>query len=205
MKKQMMKMSLVAAMVMGSMSGAHAASQATIDFTGKIVKTACDLSIPNAGDRSVNLGVYAAAEFTNTTDVHTTRTSPIMLDIGSCVGAAIPDGDALKLTAEQTNTSVPPNLKAENLWGDQDLGAGIDLRVAPYSGSGTLPVPSTVFSPGSSLDLFTASNGNGADPTNLAGLPKEVVIAAGLRAHAAPTAIKTGDLKSTIVFTAAYE
>lgn len=203
MGKKIMKMGLIAAMTMGAVSGAHAASQASIDFTGKIVKTACDITLQNSSDSNISLGVFAATEFVDTNTVHTAHGAPIMLNTGNCAGADLPATESIKLVATQSNGAIPATLSSEGLWGNTDPGVGISLKGATYSGTGTLPANFDVIAPNTGLVLYT---NNTAQPENVSGkLPKSVVLKAGLRAHVVPGEIQSGDIKSSIVFTAAYE
>ena len=205
MKNNIVKMTAAAALVLGMVSAAHAASQAKIEFEGKIVHTACDVTLDDVNDSNIQLGAFAGDEFVNITDTHSVRTAPIKLDLGSsCKGAAIPKGSSINLVADQQG-SIPAALKAADLFGDTDLGVGVDLKGATWKGG---PVPAdtqyTAITPSAGLVLYT-NNADAPVAPDAVTLPTAVFLKAGLRAHVAPAAITGGSVHSNITFTAAYE
>lgn len=206
MKKQIKTWGLVAAMVAGALNSAHAASQASVDFAGKIVKTGCDITLPNTADSNITLGVFAATEFSDMTTMHTVRPDPIMLDIGQCAGADLPASKSINLIAEQSNGAIPAAVKAAQMWGNNDLGVGIALMGAAYTGTGALPTSYTAVAPGVGLVLHTNSTADveTAEAVSTA-LPKSVLLKAGMKAYVSPTDIRSGDIKSSIVFAVAYD
>lgn len=205
MKKQMMKMGLVAAMVMGAMSGAHAASQPKIDFYGSIVKTACDISMPDSNDSKILLGSWAADQFPDNATVLTDHAAPIILQMGKCEGADIPKGKTIDLTAEQVNANVPVELRQEGLWGDNDLGVGVDIKAGTTDG--VTPPTYTDLTPSQGLTLYTNGSGGDVKPGSITTMPAFVYLKAGLRATTAGAAgaISSGHISSTLLFTAAYD
>lgn len=196
-------------LMMSVVADVHAASQANIEFSGKIVKTSCDVVLSDTADSVVALGAFAANDFTNQNIILTQRPAPIRLDLGSCSGANVPGGKTVNLIANQTNASVPNTLKAAGLWGNEDLGVGIALSTATYSGTGSLPADTayTRFVPGQGFVLFTSPDTpepKETDASSIA-LPAAVFIKAGLRSYQTAATIKSGDIKSNITFTASYD
>ncbi|MCT4737205.1 fimbrial protein [Raoultella ornithinolytica] len=205
MKKNIAKMTAAAALVLGMASAAHAANQAKIEFEGKVVQTACDISLDDSADSSISLGAFAAEEFTDNTSVHTMHSAPIKLDLGSghdCKGANIPAAAAISLVADQQG-SIPTPVKGANLFGDSDLGVGIDLQGAVWN-SGALPTTYTAITPSTGLVLYTNTTDAAVSPDSIE-LPAAVFLKAGLRAYEAATDISSGTVHSSVTFTAAYE
>ncbi|MEH4266368.1 fimbrial protein [Klebsiella aerogenes] len=205
MKKTMMKMTAAAALVMGMASMAHAASQAKIEFEGRIVQTACDVSLDDSADSSVQLGAFARDEFNDTTTIHTAHSDPIKLDLGStsCRGANVPAGQTILLTANQQD-SVPVDLKAAGLFGETAMGVGVDIKGASSDGA-TYPVANDYRSitPDIGLTLWANSTSGAVGPTAVT-LPSYVFLKAGMRSYDTQK-IESGKVHSSITFTAAYE
>lgn len=206
MKNNIVKMTAAAALVLGMVSAAHASSQAKIEFEGKIVSTSCDVTLDDSNDSNIQLGSFAGDEFADITGVHSMHTAPIKLDLGSasCRGADIPASSTINLLAEQQG-SIPSPLKTAGLFGDTDLGVGVDLQGAIWQ-SGLLPNPNDYhpITPDTGLVLYSNTTSAPVTPGSVT-LPAAVFLKAGLRAHVSPADITSGTVHSSITFTAAYE
>lgn len=205
MKNNIVKMTAAAALVLGMASAAHAASQAKIEFDGRIVETACDVMLDNSNDSSISLGAFAKDQFTDNVKVFSEHAAPIKLDLGtqSCKGANVPAGQSITLTATQQG-SIPVSVETAGLFGDADIGVGVDLLAAPSNGA-TLPTSGDykAITPKTGLELFANGTSSAVVPGTIT-LPSYVFLKAGLRAYDYLNVV-SGPVHSSITFTAAYD
>lgn len=192
MKNQMMKMGVVAALVLGASTMAHAATNSTLQISGKITKATCDVSLDNIAP--VDLGTWLPADFTGNNIVGAdTR----VLTFTGCTGQTDDAGAMnLKLTATDQSSSA----SAADLWADAasvPTNVGIDITATGgFSASGTAVTPDNSYIP-----LSDKGSASGTDASSLTINP--VTLKMGLKAiNAGP--VQPGNIKSVIVASAVY-
>ncbi|HFD2064125.1 TPA: fimbrial protein [Serratia marcescens] len=200
MKKQMMKVGLVAALVMGAMSAANAASVADLTFTGAVTKATCDVNVAGGNTQTISLGKYAGTEFSDTTPgILAKSRKDITLSFGSCVGEDVAAGDSMTLNVTQ-QSGVAPALSTAQLWGDNAIGVGVRLDAQSTAAGAVLKqlTPTDNF-----LNIFTAPADNASPIADVA--PRPVMLQAALESYLPNTAITSGDIKAPLEFSVSYD
>ena len=199
MKKQMMKVGLVAALVMGAMSAANAASVADLTFTGAVTKATCDVNVAGGNTQTINLGKYAAAEFVAVGTPLNKSSKQVTLSFSSCVGEQIAAGESLVLSVSQ-QSSVSPVLSNAGLWGDNPIGVGV--RLTAESQDPDL-IPVDALTPDENeMEIFTADDV--ASPAADAA-PQPVVLTAALASYLPSASITSGTIKAPLEFSVSYD
>ncbi|MDK1711687.1 fimbrial protein [Serratia marcescens] len=198
MKKQMMKVGLVAALVMGAMSAANAASVADLTFTGAVTKATCDVNVVGGNTQTISLGKYAAAEFVAVGTPLAKSSKQVTLSFGSCIGEQIAAGDSLVLSVSQQSGLVPA-LSNAGLWGDNAIGVGVQLT-AESQDPDLIPVD-TLTPDENEMQIFTADNETPAADA----APQPVVLTAALASYLPSASITSGTIKAPLEFSVSYD
>lgn len=189
MKKHTMKLGLVAALMMGSVSAAYAGTDATVKITGSVVTHSCDLSSSRS---SVSAGNLAVADF-KAAKTPVFKGNNAFTVTANCQGAeAVSPGTdlAMQVQGQQSDTTDIA------LWGlNNGTGVGFDLQ-------GNGPTAGAVFTsvtPATSTIILKA----GAAGATAAGV-YPVNFTVGMSAPSITGgAIKTGTLSTDLTFTMA--
>lgn len=192
MKKQIFKLGLVASLVMGATTFAHAGTGATVNFTGNIVKATCDVSAGT--QQSVDLGSWTKADFATEGEL-TKSEKHVSLAFSDCTGEDIAKGGVMNLYANAGDQSAV--LSSKDLWGDTASGGtNVGIKLTGTQDGGT----ENEITPQKNSMPIIAAVGDDTPATGLA--PTPVDIKAVLSSTAA--AVNAGAIKSSIVFSAAY-
>ncbi len=198
MKKQMMKVGLVAALVMGAMSAANAASVADLTFTGAVTKATCDVNVAGGNTQTINLGKYAAAEFVAVGTPLNKSSKQVTLSFGSCIGEQIAAGESLVLSVSQQSGLIPA-LSNAGLWGDNAIGVGVRLTAESQDPD---MIPVDALTPDENeMEIFTA---DGDSPAADAA-PQPVVLTAALESYLPSASITSGAIKAPLEFSVSYD
>lgn len=188
--KQIFKATLVAALVLGAVS-AQAAQNATLDISGKIVKSSCDVAI---GNNNLDLGTWIPADFTIGTPLAaSTKTATVAF--ANCTGEDLAAGDSLTMLLEPVTQDSA--LAASGLWGEGAVeNVGIELKAT----TGVVPVAQTLTPTANDIAIYTA----GGSTESVSGL---TIAPAKIAATLKNTAVITtyGKVKSSVVVSAFYE
>lgn len=104
MNKQMIKMTAMAAAMMGMMgvvNAAHAGSVAEIEMKAVVSKTTCDITMEGANGtlKPVNFGSFITSDFTGKTAETPITATPFTVSFANCKGEDIAMGDNVELQA----------------------------------------------------------------------------------------------------------
>ncbi|WP_163363237.1 fimbrial protein [Enterobacter cloacae] len=200
--KSALKMSMMAIMVLGSISSAFAVSNenATVKFKAHMAETTCDINLHNSGN-TVELGTFVKDDFP-TVHNKVQGKNVAMLDLGECTGVGVPKGETISLTTRETGGSS--NLHVENLFGDNgNMGVGIRLEAKTIGKAGAPGKDLGQLIPDQSVALTDVDTTNDTTVDKIA-LPQSLQITPFLESFALPTAMKSGDINATVVFAAEY-
>lgn len=197
MKKQVLGLSLLASLVMGMTGVAHAAGEksagtATVTFIGSVDKGTCDVTLEGGG--LVNIGEFSATDFTTLGTKLGGET--VTLDFGNCKGDALTTGGNIYLKAIAADNNS--NLTTQGLFGDASTNytdVAVNLTAATEGNETAQPLK-----PGreGEVVIYTAD----ADEPAASAVVSPAIITAALQSTVAKP--KAGDIKSTVVFSAAY-
>lgn len=188
--KPIFKATLIAALVLGAVS-AQAAQNATLNITGKIVKSSCDVTI---GDNNLDLGTWIPSDFTMGTPL-AASTKSATVAFANCTGQDLAIGDSLIMLVEPVTQDSA--LTASGLWGEGAVeNVGIELKAT----TGVVPVAQTLTPLANEIAIYTA----GGTIQPVAGL---TITPAKLTASLKNTAPITtyGKVKSSVIVSAFYE
>jgi len=193
MKKQMFKLGLVASLVMGATTFAHASTGATVHFSGNIAKTTCDVSAGT--NNNVFLGNWVKTDFTAKGDMDKSA-KHVSLAFDHCAGENIATGGTMKLYANAADQDAV--LTTNDLWGDTASAAtnvGIKLSGSQEGGSETPITPNS-----NAMPITAPAPAAGTPVADLAPSPVDIkAVLSSINATVNP-----GAINSSIVFSAAY-
>lgn len=194
MKKQVLGLSLLASLVMGMTGVAHAVDEpsksATVTFTGSVNKGSCDVDLN--GSDLVQIGDFLSSSFPNPGTVLGGQT--VTLDFGNCKGDEITGGSSLLLKAHAPSNNS--SLTSKGLFGDAStnyVDVGVKLT-AKTEGKDT----ETPLLPEGEVAIFTPEKDTAAASATV----DPAFITAALQSTVAKPA--SGDIKSTVIFSAVY-
>lgn len=204
MKKQLIKLSVIAAVLSGVTLTAAAATTPTtgteLDLKAQISKGSCDATPVSAADANMDWNTLFAADFPSTpsqaTGGLTAEAKTVTLQFANC-NTDVAVGDTVKLVATQTGTT-DATVAAADLWGDDaTTGVGFLLSGKQASGADTTLTPNSP-----EMEILPASgalvNANDA-------APEDLVLTVTPANYVASSAIKSGTVKSVVMLSTVYQ
>lgn len=204
MKKQMIKLSVIAAVLSGMTFTALAATTPTtgtqLDLTAQISKGSCDVTPANSADATMDWGTLFAADFPSAASQGAgglvAEKKVVTLQFGNC-NTDVAIGDTIHLVATQTGAS-DATVAAAGLWGD-DSTTGVGFLLSGKQASGT----DTQLSPNANeMEILPAS---ASLVTKANAAPEDMVLSVTPANYVANSAIKTGTVKSVVMLSTVYQ
>lgn len=204
MKKQMIKLSVIAAVLSGMTFTALAATTPStgtqLDLTAQISKGSCDVTPTNSADATMDWGTLFAADFPSAASQGAgglvAEKKSVTLQFGNC-NTDVAAGDTINLVATQTGAS-DATVAAADLWGD-DSTTGVGFLLSGKQGSGT----DIQLSPNANeMEILPVS---GSLVTKASAAPEDVVLSVTPANYVANSAIKTGTVKSVVMLSTVYQ
>ena len=189
----MKKLGVVAALVLGSTTMAHADVQtAKLTVHGEIQPTTCDVKLLESGD--VNLGTWLATDFVglNSKLGSETRT----LNLGNCQGDAVENGHSIALQLEgydQDPVASQNDLFADSASAVTKVGIAITGAVGQNAAIDITPVNNTI-------PVFTSADASGTEASAITVDP--VTLTMQLENYGA---VAAGKVNSVITASAVYQ
>ncbi|MBS3894516.1 fimbrial protein [Serratia marcescens] len=183
-----LKITSIAALVIGGTNIAHAAINSDVEISGNIVTHTCDVSVPQP---SYDLGNFAPVAFGTSGKENAVGAKHFILSVKNCAGNLEKSGDMLSVQVYETGTTNGAD--PSNFYGaDNGTNAGITLTM-----SGGVPTGGTSVSPASpTYEIYKAVK----DTDPITGKVWPIVVTAAMKAVAVPT---PGAVKANLRFTMA--
>ena len=205
MKKQMIKLSVIAAVLSGmtftALAAATPASTGTqLDLTAQISKGSCDVKPTSSADATMDWGTLFASDFPQSASQGlgglVAEKKTVTLQFDNC-NTDVAIGDTIKLVATQTGPS-DATVAAADLWGD-DSTTGVGFLLSGKQASGT----DTQLSPNANeMEILAAS---AALVTKANAAPEDLVLSVTPANYVANSAIKSGTVKSVVMLSTVYQ
>lgn len=199
MKNQMIKLSVIAAVLSGMTFAANAAPTAAntveLDLSATIHKGSCDVTSSGGAVSTMNWNDLMMADFSTGAKTAIGQPKSVTLSFANCSGEDVDMVDNIKLVANQSG--VAPGLSAADMWGDSDAtGAGF-MITGNVGANGATPI--TPKAPELTLLSVPA---DGTDPTGIATIPDVDLVVDVASVGATPTA--SGTVAAVVTMAAVY-